>query len=385
LLSALAGGGVWIVFLLHGGRASGMSELQGAIEQVREKIARYSKTKASINEQNTKATLIQPILRALGWDVEDLDDVHMEYKERAADKPVDYALLLLRSPCAFVEAKALGNPLDDRKWANQIMGYASVAGVEWVVLTDGDEYRIYNSHATVPVDEKLFRTVRISDASTAPESTLCLLSKELMHKRQINHLWELHFVDRQVQAALRELFSSDGEPSTAVVRLLSRHITSLTPSEIKASLRRIEVQISCPLTSEPERPEQPRAVARKQPKPPAKRKATPAGGSMALAQLIDAGVVSAPLSLFKKYKGAELRATVLADGSVEFDGQRYDSCSTAASVARGTLVGGTPATNGWEFWKYRDADGKVQLLDHTRQLFHNRSQQQARPDSGEAS
>ncbi len=66
-----------------------MSELQGAIEQVREKIARYSKTKASINEQNTKATLIQPILRALGWDVEDLDDVHMEYKERAADRGSD--------------------------------------------------------------------------------------------------------------------------------------------------------------------------------------------------------------------------------------------------------------------------------------------------------
>jgi hypothetical protein len=47
-----------------------MSELKNAVEQVRERIARYSKTKASINEQNTKATLIQPILRALGWDVE---------------------------------------------------------------------------------------------------------------------------------------------------------------------------------------------------------------------------------------------------------------------------------------------------------------------------
>ena len=37
------------------------------------------------------------------------------------------------------------------------MGYASVAGVEWVVLTDGNEYRIYNSHATVPVEEKLLK------------------------------------------------------------------------------------------------------------------------------------------------------------------------------------------------------------------------------------
>jgi hypothetical protein len=86
-------------------------------------------------------------------------------------------------------------------------------------------------------------------------------------------------------------------------------------------------------------------------------------------------VFSAPLSLFKKYKGAELTATVLANGCVEFDGQRYDSCSTAASVAGGTIVGGTPATNGWEFWKYRDADDKAHSLDHARQLFRNRSQQ----------
>jgi len=355
----------------------GMSDLQNAIEQVRDKIARYSKTKAAINEQNTKATLIQPILRSLGWDVEDLDDVHMEYKERAADKPVDYALLLLRSPCAFVEAKALGSSLDDRKWANQIMGYAGVAGVEWVVLTDGDEYRIYNSHATVPVDQKLFRTVRISEPSSDPKSTLCLLSKELMRERQINHLWELHFVDRQVQFALRALFSSEGEPSAAVVRLLGRHIKSLAPSEIKASLRRIEIQVSCPLTIEPRRPAEPKPVAREKRKQATKRKKARTVSGITLAQLIDAGVISAPLKLFRKYKGAELSASVVADGSVEFAGQRYDSCSMAASFARGTVVGGTPATNGWTFWKYRDADGKVRQLDHSRGLFHGRSQEKA--------
>ena len=38
------------------------------------------------------------------------------------------------------------------------MGYAIVAGVEWVVLTDGNEYRIYNTHAPVPVAEKLFHS-----------------------------------------------------------------------------------------------------------------------------------------------------------------------------------------------------------------------------------
>ena len=64
---------------------------------------------------------------------------------------MDYALLLLRTPRLFVEAKALGQNLDDRRWAHQIMGYATVAGVEWVVITDGDEYRIYNALAHVRI------------------------------------------------------------------------------------------------------------------------------------------------------------------------------------------------------------------------------------------
>ena len=122
-----------------------MSELSEALEKVRKKIIRYQGK--DMNEQNTKTALINPILRALGWDVGDLEHVQQEYKRRKRDKPVDYALLLFREPRLFVEAKALGQNLGDRKWANQIMGYATVAGVEWVVITNGDEYRIYNALA----------------------------------------------------------------------------------------------------------------------------------------------------------------------------------------------------------------------------------------------
>ena len=82
---------------------------------------------------------------ALGWDVGNLEEVSQEYKRRPKDKPVDYALFLLRTPKLFVEAKALGQSMDAPKWANQIMGYAAVGGVKWVVLSNGDEYQIYNA------------------------------------------------------------------------------------------------------------------------------------------------------------------------------------------------------------------------------------------------
>ena len=126
-----------------------MSALSEALSKVKAGLARYKGRQ--VNEQNTKTALIHPVLRALGWDVGDLEEVQQEYKRRPRDKPVDYALFLLRTPKLFVEAKALGQNLSDRKWANQIMGYATVAGVEWVVISNGDEYRIYNACAPVPI------------------------------------------------------------------------------------------------------------------------------------------------------------------------------------------------------------------------------------------
>lgn len=122
--------------------------LREAIRKVASRIQRFQDR--SLGEQNTKASLIEPILEALGWDVRDPDEVHREFKPTPRDCPVDYALALLREPKLFVEAKGLGEMLADRKWIAQILGYATVAGIEWCVLTDGNEYRFYNAGA--PVD-----------------------------------------------------------------------------------------------------------------------------------------------------------------------------------------------------------------------------------------
>ena len=54
-------------------------------------------------------------------------------------------------------------------------------GVRWCLLTNGDEYRIYNSHAAVDVDEKLFRIVQVSESDTKVlTDTLLLLGREMM-------------------------------------------------------------------------------------------------------------------------------------------------------------------------------------------------------------
>ncbi len=344
------------------------------LAQVKERVARYESS--PIGEQNTKAALIEPILRALGWDVEDIDEVQREYKPKSADNPVDYALLILRTPRLFLEAKGLGENLNDRKWASQIMGYAVVAGVEWVVLTDGDEYRIYNSHAAVPVEDKLFRTVRINDENSRAGETLDLLSKERMTENWIDALWKAHFVDRQVRAATLAIFSSSG-PDAALVRLLAMRVPALSRTEIRDSLSRARIHLDFPLepgaVPKPPVPEsRERVPVLSRPAPSVPKGAGPvaptAWRDVSLQDLIASDLIKPPLELEKTYKGHHFTARVEADGRVTFDGKSYDSLSTSAGIARMSIIGappgrGHPQTNGWSFWRFRDEDGGVKPLD----------------------
>ena len=85
------------------------AKLREAITEVVAKIRRF--LDRTLGEQNTKASLIEHILEALGWDVRDPDEVHREFKPTPKDCPVDYALKLLREPRLFLEAKGLGRTL----------------------------------------------------------------------------------------------------------------------------------------------------------------------------------------------------------------------------------------------------------------------------------
>lgn len=227
-----------------------MDDLRSTLQSVRGRVQRYEAK--GINEQNTKATLVEPILRCLGWNLEDLDEVQFEYRRKRNSNPVDYALFVLREPKLFVEAKALGKNLGDSRWASQIMGYAAEAGVKWVVLTDGDEYRIYNSHAPVPVESKLFRSVRISEGGEDLERTLGLLSKGRIGDAEIDKYWDAYHIDSQVAVALEELFAD--EPDRPLVNVVKKK-TGLSYPEVKASLKRARVQVDFPIatTSLPQR------------------------------------------------------------------------------------------------------------------------------------
>jgi hypothetical protein len=356
-----------------------VAELEQALVTVRDRIARHHRE--NIGEQDTKAALIVPVLRALGWDVEDLEDVKLEYRRRPSDNPVDYALFLLRTPRLFIEAKALGAHLDDGKWASQILAYATEAGVEWVALTDGNAWRIYNSHAAVPVEQKLFRVVHIADPEEHAEETLRLLAKAQMADHLIDDLWKSDFVDRQIRDALQRLFAPEPDPS--LVRLVRAKTSALTPVEVRKSLGRLRTTFDFPIVSAPAgRTERTPEARPGRPHPAEPITAPKAAGSgtpwrhVSLADVIAAGLIRVPFEIEHRYRGVELRARIEGPSRIVFQENTYDSLSTTGGVARKSVAGpfpgrDIPQTNGWTFWEYRGPDGGLRVLDDLRRAVHD--------------
>lgn len=343
--------------------------LDESIKIVRERIRKYQERKDSIDETNTKTVLINPILQALGWDIGELDEVRQEYKSKPKDKQkVDYALFIHKSAILFVEAKALGENLDDRKWAQQILHYAFDAGIKWGVLTNGDDYVIYNAQAEGHFDEKKFRSIRISDADMHESAldTLELLSKENMVGNAIDELWKIQSENQKVKSTLENLIKNE---DPRLVKIISKELKKcLKPAAIKESLRRLGISFNLPIIHDSSNSRIPK-VANSSIKQKSK---TPKMLNVVINDLIKAGLIAPPLELERKYKGANLKATILPDGSVMFEGKKYNSLSTAGANARKSVVGSISnlQVNGWTFWKFKDKkSGKMIYIGNLRGLY----------------
>ena len=348
--------------------------LRRALADAAARIGRYRGT--SFNEQDTKAVLIEPVLEALGWDTRDPEHVRREYKFHPHDNPVDYALHLARVPKLMVEAKGLNESMDDRRWVGQTIGYAAVGGAVWCVLTNGDEYRIYNAAAAVQAADKLLcRVVLSADPPDAVAEVLSLISRPNLGDDLIEVLWKARHVDGRVRAVLTGLLGGPaGGPDPKLVRLIRASEPSLTARDVADSLRRLAVRVEQPPIQVPAR-----GTKAAPPKPPpvavakkSKKRPTPRQHTTRLTDLIAAGVLTPPVRLFRRYRKTVLEATVLADGRVEFAGTPHPTPSAAASAARATLTGRPMATNGWDFWQV-DVAGKPQTLEAVRAAYSSRS------------
>ncbi|MBI2866255.1 MAG: hypothetical protein HYX99_02700 [Chloroflexi bacterium] len=129
------------------------------IETLAQRIQQHRQA-LSQSEALTRYVLIDPLLRALGWDTEDPEQVQPEYS--AGGGAADYALLEQGKPQVLVEAKRLGNALSAA--LEQNIGYCIRTGAPYLVNTDGQRWEVYDIYKQGPIDQK--RVVTFDIAST---------------------------------------------------------------------------------------------------------------------------------------------------------------------------------------------------------------------------
>ena len=96
------------------------------------------------SEYRTRILLIDPLLRMLGWNVEDFHCVEIEYRtSQSVKERADYVLKNGESKVAIVEAKKLGTDMKSGE-RRQAKEYADYADTSQCVLTDGAKWMLYD-------------------------------------------------------------------------------------------------------------------------------------------------------------------------------------------------------------------------------------------------
>lgn len=114
----------------------------------------YVRKDSGACEENVKIKIVVPLLILLGYNTQQ----DMDFEHNVQNKKADIALIFDNKPKLLVETKDLDAQLEHH--VNQALNYAYLNGIEWVMLTNGTEIRIYKSF--IPGfdtnDRKLFET-----------------------------------------------------------------------------------------------------------------------------------------------------------------------------------------------------------------------------------
>jgi len=123
-----------------------------AKEKIAELISKYkelsSKEIKGYNEANTKQFFILPLFAALGWNVDDCNEMSLE--ENAPNGRVDFAFKINGVSRLYVEAKKLGADLNNPDFIKQANSYALNRSIQWAILTNFTDIKLLNPQRSNP-------------------------------------------------------------------------------------------------------------------------------------------------------------------------------------------------------------------------------------------
>jgi type I restriction-modification system DNA methylase subunit len=98
-----------------------------------------------MNENATRQGFIMPMFRALGWDIDNINEVSPE--EKVSRGFVDFSFRIGGVPRYFLETKRADEDLTNPQWVRQAIDYAWTKSVTWALLSDFEGTIVFNAEA----------------------------------------------------------------------------------------------------------------------------------------------------------------------------------------------------------------------------------------------
>jgi type I restriction-modification system DNA methylase subunit len=215
-------------------------------EKIRDLVERYDAavTKDQISqfsEADVGSKFILPLLEALGWDTKNIDEV--KEQKRTLTGPADYSLNVRKTPKVIVEIKKLTEDLDSKRvvrgkeegFAHQATRYAWHLKVDWCVLSNFKETRLYYAHTIRPEDGLIFKFTYDNYLDALAFQKLWLLSKESVLSGKLDTLEKRRTRSEIDKEILNDLFDS----RKLLVNTIEKNNPKLSRELVKESVQKI--------------------------------------------------------------------------------------------------------------------------------------------------
>lgn len=322
--------------------------LYESLRKISEQI--QSQRQLITTEQATILVSIQPFIRALGYDTQNLAEVQPEYTadpHSSGSERVDYVIKRAGKPIMLIEVKSANITLNRYHW-KQLHSYFVSLDVEFGVLTNGLEYRFYtDTKKRHLMDEEPFLTIDLlkldalktsilegfSKSRFAPQQTLrkikisSLLEKEVS---QPSDDFVRHFAKQLHTGAITKNVIGEFRP------LVKRAWDDLVDQEIARRVRRYEE-----LEEEPSQEKAPSPMPAPEPETP-------------LPKPVVKGSAEIPIYANWRQRRVDATLRINADNpgksKVRYRGQLLTPSKAAQLFKQSIDPTMSGATNGWTFW-----------------------------------
>ncbi len=218
-----------------------------------------------INEENTRGILIDPLLQALGWDIFNLNEV-LRNEKTSSGGYVDY-ILKTDNQIIYLEAKQINSRLIN-KFQTQATNYAYEDNVHFCVLTNGNQYQIFETYRKGTVTDRLLVDIKLNDNEISSDKKLehiNFISKASVQKGNLERMNEILNLQNKVYEVVQTLFSN---PNHKFIEIISLELEQdFEPESIRKAIINIgnEINFQEPelgdRTSELESTKEPKSLA----------------------------------------------------------------------------------------------------------------------------